>query len=70
MNKSQYETLEQLREKILSEGLLSEMGNYDDLYLLRFLRARKFDVEKTYLMFSNFLKWRDENGVDSIEVSF
>ena len=69
MNKSQYETLEKLREKILSEGLLTEMGNYDDLYLLRFLRARKFDVEKTFLMFSNFLKWREENGVDSIEVS-
>jgi hypothetical protein len=69
MNRCQYETLEKLREKILSEGLLTEMGNYDDLYLLRFLRARKFDIEKTFLMFSNFLKWREENGVDSIEVS-
>jgi hypothetical protein len=69
MNRCQYETLEKLREKILSEGLLTEMGNYDDLYLLRFLRARKFDIEKTFLMFSNFLKWREENGVDSIEVN-
>jgi hypothetical protein len=52
----------------LSEGLLKDFGVYDDLYLLRFLRARKFDLEKTLLMFKNFLKWREENNVDDVEV--
>ena len=68
MNKSQYETLEKFKDKILKEGILTEFGNYDDVYLLRFLRARKFDLEKTFLMFNNFLKWRIENEVDQIEV--
>ena len=70
MNKSQYEALEKFKEKILNEGLLKEFGNFDDVYLLRFLRARKFDLEKTFLMFNNFLKWRVENGVDQIEVKY
>ena len=39
---------------------------YDDYYLLRFLRARKFDMEKTLLMFNTFVEWRKENGVDTI----
>ena len=33
---------------------------YNDPTLLRFLRARKFDVEKTEKMFFDFLKWREE----------
>jgi hypothetical protein len=44
---------------------------YDDYYLLRFLRARKFDHEKTKLMFVNFVAWRKENDVDNvIEVTY
>ena len=43
---------------------------YDDYYFLRFLRARKFDMDKTKLMFNNFIEWRKENDVDNImEVS-
>ncbi len=67
---SQFETLEKFKEKILRENLLTEFGNYDDLYLLRFLRARKFDLEKSFLMFSGFLKWRIDLGVDNIKVIF
>jgi hypothetical protein len=39
---------------------------YDDYYMLRFLRARKFDMEKTILMFNNFMQWRKDNDVDNI----
>ena len=39
---------------------------YDDYYRLRFLRARKFDLEKTKLMFDNQLQWRKEHNVDNI----
>jgi len=39
---------------------------YDDPYLLRFLRARKFNLAKTLVMWKNFIKWRKENNVDDI----
>ncbi|KAI9343530.1 CRAL-TRIO domain-containing protein [Obelidium mucronatum] len=37
----------------------------DDL-LLRFLKARKYDLEKSHLMFTNYLSWRKSYGVDEI----
>ena len=32
--------------------------------MLRFLRARKFDWEKTRIMFETHLKWRKDIGID------
>lgn len=40
---------------------------YNDLFLLRFMRARKFEIPKVYEMFTNFLKWRNDASVDEIE---
>lgn len=37
-----------------------------DRRLIRFLRGKQNNVEDTVKMFSEFLKWRDENNVDSI----
>ncbi|OBA28804.1 phosphatidylinositol transfer protein Sec14p [Hanseniaspora valbyensis NRRL Y-1626] len=42
----------------------------DDLTLLRFLRARKFDVKLAYEMFFNCQKWRHENKIDTIIEDF
>ena len=39
---------------------------YDDYFFLRFLRARKFDVDKSTLMLNNYFKWREEFGTDDI----
>lgn len=68
MNTSQVEILEKFKEKLLSDGVLTDFSHFDDLYLLRFLRARKFDLTKTCEMFYAFIKWRQENQVDDIEV--
>jgi hypothetical protein len=56
--------LEKMRAICTEFGL--DENIYDDYYRLRFLRARKFDIEKTKLMFTNFLTWRREQEVDQI----
>ncbi|CAG7989993.1 unnamed protein product [Penicillium olsonii] len=42
----------------------------DTLTLLRFLRARKFDVEAAKAMFTNSEKWRKEFGTDELAGTF
>lgn len=39
---------------------------FDDQTLLRFLRARKFDVPKAKLMWAENEKWRQSWGTDEI----
>jgi hypothetical protein len=45
-------------------------GTVGDEFLLRFLRARKFDLEKTQKMFNEYLEWRQKNHVDKIIVQY
>lgn len=60
------ETVERFRRCLLDGGLLPE--RHDDYHtLLRFLKARKFDIEKAKHMWSEMLRWRNEYGVDNIE---
>ena len=68
MNNTQKETLDKFKNKIVDEKLGIDLSIYDDAYLLRFLRARKFDLDKTWLMFTQFLNWRKDFGTDEIEV--
>lgn len=67
LNKTQYATLLKFKEKLLRERLVEDFSQYDDAYLLRFLRARKFILEKSFLMISDFFKWRKDQKVDEIE---
>lgn len=61
-------------QKILSkfkELLASKKTEYcqvkfDDSVLIRFLRARKMDLNKSHEMFVNTLKWRRENKIEEI----
>lgn len=67
LNQSQYEALHKFKEILLKEKILENFSYYDDIYILRFLRARKFDLDKSFLMISNFFKWRANEKVDEAE---
>lgn len=50
------------------EAAIAKVGydRYDDKTLLRFLRARKFDLPKAKLMWEINEKWRKDFGTDEI----
>lgn len=57
----------QLREELTKAGFVQRL---DDSTLLRFLRARKFDVALAKEMYEACEKWRKEYGTDTILEDF
>ncbi|KAL3204583.1 hypothetical protein MRX96_011581 [Rhipicephalus microplus] len=62
LNASQQAALGQFRKAVCDVRRASDT----DAYLLRWLRARDFDVTKAKKMYRDHLKWRKENGADDI----
>ena len=46
----------------------AQLAQFDDAYLLRFLRARKFKLKDVAKMWGDFIEWRKKNNVDTITV--
>ncbi|WWC89588.1 uncharacterized protein L201_004513 [Kwoniella dendrophila CBS 6074] len=76
LSETQQAALTQFRQELIAEGgipsnkdeVVAHLGydRFDDQTLLRFLRARKFDVPKAKLMWNANEKWRKEFGADEI----
>ncbi|EIW70909.1 hypothetical protein TREMEDRAFT_29311 [Tremella mesenterica DSM 1558] len=76
LDESQTAALAQFRSELVAESLIpadtaayaEKIGydRYDDQALLRFLRARKFDLPKAKIMWAANEKWRADFGADEI----
>ncbi|KAM3163479.1 SEC14 cytosolic factor [Lachancea thermotolerans] len=67
LSDAQQKNLNELRESLQKGGFEERL---DDSTLLRFLRARKFDVAASKVMYENCEKWRKDFGVDTIFEDF
>ncbi|GAA5862710.1 hypothetical protein JCM1840_002648 [Sporobolomyces johnsonii] len=71
----QERALEEFKARLEKEGFYTPakdgtVASHDDVTLVRFLRARKFDPAGAFDQFTSAEKWRKENNVDELYDTF
>ncbi|GAA5871907.1 hypothetical protein JCM8547_003301 [Rhodosporidiobolus lusitaniae] len=69
LSQEQKAALQQFKEELAAEGYY-DSAKHDDATLLRFLRARKFDIPKAKLMWIDTQKWKQSFKVDELYETF
>lgn len=65
MSAHQQKVLDEFKEWI-EQNNITENPWHKDYFLLKFCRARKFDLPKVIEMFTNYMKYRTDNELDTI----
>jgi hypothetical protein len=61
--------LTKFQDLIKSKKLEYNTSLFEDSYRIRFIRARKMDLNKSFEMFNNYIKCCKDYNVDNIDVN-
>ena len=66
INKDQYEKYLKFKEELVNLKIEQDGVLFEPIVLLRFLRARKFDIQNTMKMVLNCIEWRKNTPIEKI----
>ncbi len=66
LTKEETDAVEKIKELIQKDNLIYDSNIINNNYLIRFLRARKLNIDKAFIMFKEYIKWREDFDIKNI----